>query len=99
MKVYDAKSNVAVNSDIVPIRGRWRRHTTLKKGDTWKISGVVGLIAQDGAEAEKDINKSQKRRSFLAYSERERAVPWRPFPVYVSWYELNIDRNNDSYTN
>ena len=94
VKVYDPKSNAAVNSDIVPIRGRWSRHTTLKKGDTWKISGVVGLIAQDGTEAETDITKSQKRRSFLAYSERERAVPWRPFPVYVSWYELNINRNN-----
>ena len=36
----------------------------------------------------------QARRSFLAYSERERAVPWRAFPLYNSWYELNIDRNN-----
>ena len=34
------------------------------------------------------------RRSFLAYSERERAVPWRAVPTYVSWYELNINHNN-----
>lgn len=94
VKVYEPKSNAVVNSDIVPIRGRWSRHTTLKKGDTWKISAVVGLVAQDGTEAEADLSKSQKRRSFLAYSERERAVPWRPFPAYISWYELNINRNN-----
>lgn len=65
------------------IEGLWRRNTTLKAGKTWNISSVVGLVAP-----------KQLRRSFLAYSERERAVAWRPYPVYVSWYELNIDRNN-----
>lgn len=65
------------------IEGLWRRNTTLKAGKTWNISSVVGLVALN-----------QLRRSFLAYSERERAVAWRPYPVYISWYELNIDRNN-----
>lgn len=65
------------------IEGLWRRNTTLKAGKTWNISSVVGLVAP-----------KQLRRSFLAYSERERAVTWRPYPVYISWYELNIDRNN-----
>lgn len=65
------------------IEGLWRRNTTLKAGKTWNISSVVGLVAP-----------KQLRRSFLAYSERERAVSWRPYPVYISWYELNIDRNN-----
>ncbi len=65
------------------IEGFWRRNTTLKAGKTWNISSVVGLVAP-----------KQLRRSFLAYSERERAVAWRPYPVYISWYELNIDRNN-----
>lgn len=65
------------------IEGLWRRNTTLKAGNTWNISSVVGLVAP-----------KQLRRSFLAYSERERAVAWRPYPVYISWYELNIDRNN-----
>lgn len=65
------------------IEGLWRRNTTLKAGKTWNISSVVGLVAP-----------KQLRRSFLAYSERERAVVWRPYPVYISWYELNIDRNN-----
>lgn len=71
-----------------PIECVWYRPTTLKSGETWTISGVIGLVAE-----------GQPRRSFLAYSERERAVPWRPYPVYISWYELNIDRNNDpNYT-
>ena len=65
------------------IEGLWRRNTTLMAGKTWNISSVVGLVAPN-----------QLRRSFLAYSERERAVAWRPYPVYISWYELNIDRNN-----
>ena len=65
------------------IEGLWRRNTTLKAGKTWNISSVVGLVAP-----------KQLRRSFLAYSERERAVAWRPYPVYILWYELNIDRNN-----
>lgn len=67
----------------VPMQGYWRRNTTLKQGKTWEVSSVVGLVAP-----------GQQRRSFLAYSERERAVPWRALPVYISWYELNIDRNN-----
>lgn len=65
------------------LQGLWSRQTTLQAGKTWNVGAVVGLIAKD-----------QARRSFLAYSERERAVPWRVTPVYISWYELNIDRNN-----
>lgn len=77
---------VSENTDNVKIiQGKWSRHTTLEAGKTWHVSSVVGLIAPD-----------QARRSFLAYSERERAVPWRPFPHYNSWYELNIDRNNSA---
>lgn len=66
-----------------PIVGRWSRNTTLSAGTTWNVSTVVGLVAP-----------GQQRRSVLCYSERERAVPWRPFPLYNSWYELNINRNN-----
>lgn len=67
------------------IQGLWSRHTTLEAGKSWKVSSVVGLIAPD-----------QARRSFLSYSERERAAAWRPFPHYNSWYELNINRNNSA---
>lgn len=76
-----------------PIKGVWRRNTTLAQGKTWKVSHVVGLIAQSN-NTEESKYTDQSRRSFLAYSERERAVPWRPFPCYISWYELNINRNN-----
>ena len=93
-KIYTAKEGVVINSDIVGIQGRWSRNTTLAAGENWKVAAVVGLIAQDGTEAEENIHRTQKRRSFLAYSERERAVPWRAVPVYISWYELNINRNN-----
>ena len=72
-----------VSPKTTPIKGKWSRQTTLKAGETWNIAAVVGVIAP-----------GQARRSFLAYSERERAVPWRAVPAYISWYELNIDRNN-----
>ena len=94
VKIYNAKQGVIFDDDIVNIQGFWSRNTTLENGETWKVSGVVGLIAQDGTQDDANIYKTQKRRSFLAYSERERAVPWRPFPCYISWYELNINRNN-----
>ena len=102
--VYDGNAEANVlpeNSNNVPtvylhlaaptqteIIGEWSRQTTLAKGKTWKIGAVVGLIAP-----------GQARRSFLCYSERERAVPWRAFPMYNSWFELNINRNEDqNYT-
>lgn len=93
-KIYTAKEGVVINTDVVGIQGRWSRNTTLAKDETWKVASVVGLIAQDGTEADTDIHKTQKRRSFLAYSERERAVPWRAMPMYLTWYELQINRNN-----
>lgn len=86
MGVNSVEVNTKDNKEIpaeVAMQGYWRRNTTLKKNQPWEVSTVVGLIAP-----------GQARRSFLAYSERERAVPWRAFPLYNSWYELNIDRNN-----
>lgn len=91
--IYNAKEGASI-PNVVAIQGRWSRNTTLAAGETWKISGVVGLVVQDGTQSDSNILKTQKRRSFLAYSERERAVPWRANPAYISWYELNIDRNN-----
>ena len=93
-KIYTPKEGVVVNTDIVGIQGRWSRNTTLAAGETWKVGAVVGLIAQDGTQANADIHSTQKRRSFLAYSERERAVPWRAMSMYLAWYELQINRNN-----
>ncbi|MBR5475520.1 MAG: hypothetical protein IKV17_01710 [Bacteroidaceae bacterium] len=96
VKIYNAKEGAVITKAIVGIQGRWSRNTTLAAGETWKVGSVVGLVAQDGTQNAANVHDSQKRRSFLAYSERERAVPWRAFPCYISWYELNIDRNNAS---
>lgn len=74
------------DGEVVPIQGLWSRDTTLEKGNTWNVGSVVGLVAPE-----------ENRRSVLAYLERERAVPWRPFPIYNSWYELNIDRTNKNH--
>ncbi len=80
----DSTDFAIVNAQaVVPVEGDWIRHTTLKAGKTWNVSSVVGIVA-----------KGQARRSFLAYSERERAAAWHPMTIYNSWYELNIDRNN-----
>ena len=80
----DPADIATINSrDVVKMEGNWVRHTTLKAGKTWNVSSVVGIVA-----------KGQPRRSFLAYSERERAAAWHPMTIYNSWYELNIDRNN-----
>ena len=94
VSIYEPKEGVVINTAIVGIQGRWSRNTTLAEGETWKVGAVVGLVAQDGKQSEANIRETQKRRSFLAYSERERAVPWRAYPCYISWYELNINRNN-----
>lgn len=94
VNIYTAKEGAVINTAIVGIQGLWSRNTTLAAGDTWKVAAVVGLVAQDGTQSKENIRETQKRRSFLAYSERERAVPWRTFPHYNSWYELNINRNN-----
>ena len=72
-----------VAAKTTPLTGKWSRVTTLKAGEEWNIGAVVGVIAP-----------GQARRSFLCYSERERAVPWRAVPAYISWYEININRNN-----
>ena len=94
VNTYNLKKGTTINTDIVAIQGLWSRNTTLANGETWKISSVVGLVAQDGTEKDANIQNTQKRRSVLAYSERERAVPWRAVPAYISWYELNIDRKD-----
>ncbi len=66
------------------VEGKWIRRAPLQPGRKWEVSSVIGLLAP-----------GQERRSFLAYFERERAVPHRPFIHYNSWYELNVFRNDN----
>jgi hypothetical protein len=53
------------------------RGTALRAGETYTCSSVIGFVPQ-----------GQLRRGFLAYLERERAHPYRPFLHYNSWYDI-----------
>ena len=56
-----------------------RRVLPLRAGASVTYSSVVG-VARPG----------QLRRDFLAYLERERAHPYRPFLHYNSWYDIGF---------
>ncbi|HEY1786836.1 MAG TPA: enterotoxin, partial [Verrucomicrobiae bacterium] len=53
------------------------RNAILDEGETLNQSCVIGVVPA-----------GQLRRGFLAYVERERAHPYRPFLHYNSWYDL-----------
>jgi hypothetical protein len=53
------------------------RGASLLPGESYTCSSVIGFVA-----------KGQLRRDFLAYLERERAHPYRPFLHYNSWYDI-----------
>lgn len=53
------------------------RNAVLKQGETLTQSCVIDVVPA-----------GQLRRGFLAYVERERAHPYRPFLHYNSWYDL-----------
>ena len=53
------------------------RGASLLPDESFNCSSVVGFVA-----------KGQLRRDFLAYLERERAHPYRPFLHYNSWYDI-----------
>jgi len=55
------------------------RALPLRKGQSVAYSGVIGVAP-----------RGQMRRAFLAYVERERAHPYRPFLHYNSWYDLGM---------
>jgi hypothetical protein len=53
------------------------RELPLRPGSPVVCSSVIGAV-----------DPGQRRRGFLAYLERERAHPYRPFLHYNSWYDL-----------
>lgn len=75
------ESTTAVPDDMV--RGNWVRKTKLSPDTPWKVSSVIGLFAP-----------GQQRRSFLAYLEREKPVPYRTMVHYNDWYEIGITRHD-----
>jgi hypothetical protein len=61
------------------------RNAILEEGETLRQSSVIGIASA-----------GQMRRGFLAYLERERAHPYRPFLHYNSWYDISwVDRKYD----
>jgi hypothetical protein len=59
------------------VTGARRCHASLKPGETWTATGVIG-VALPG----------QMRRAFLHYVERERARPYGLFLHYNSWWDI-----------
>ncbi|HTI99816.1 MAG TPA: enterotoxin [Dongiaceae bacterium] len=59
------------------VRCAFERNAVLRDGETLTQSFVVGHTPA-----------GQLRRGFLAYVERERAHPYRPFLHYNSWYDI-----------
>ncbi|MGH9415105.1 MAG: enterotoxin, partial [Terriglobales bacterium] len=57
--------------------GSFARALPVAAGHSASYSAVVGVVAP-----------GQMRRDFLAYIERERAHPYRPFLHYNSWFDL-----------
>ena len=53
------------------------RGAAIQAGEEFDCSLVVGFV-----------RPGQLRRDFLAYLERERAHPYRPFLHYNSWYDI-----------
>ncbi len=81
-----AMGNPEENAAPLPenmVRGSWVRKARLTPETPWKVSSVMGLFAP-----------GQQRRSFLAYLEREKPVPYRTMVHYNDWYEIGITRHD-----
>ena len=72
-----AKNTVGADSSV---DCSFLRNAVLKAGETLTQSCVIGVAP-----------RGQMRRGFLAYVERERAHPYRPFLHYNSWYDIAWD--------
>jgi hypothetical protein len=73
-----AEHPLAVNAMTgARIRSSIMRELPLRTSATLELSSVIGTT-----------RAGQLRRDFLAYVERERAHPYRPFLHYNSWYDL-----------
>jgi hypothetical protein len=59
------------------VRCALKRELPLRPGTPVTCSSVIGAV-----------DAGQRRRGFLAYVERERAHPYRPFLHYNSWYDI-----------
>lgn len=73
-----AQNTVAGNGEV---HCGLTRNAVLKDGETLEQNFVLGVAAP-----------GQMRRGFLAYLERARAHPYRPFLHYNSWFDIAWDR-------
>jgi hypothetical protein len=73
-----AEHPLAINAvNGARVRSSITRELPLRTTNTLELSSVIGTV-----------RAGQLRRDFLAYVERERAHPYRPFLHYNSWYDL-----------
>ncbi len=63
------------------VRCSYLRNAVLEEGEQLTQSCVLGVVPQ-----------GQLRRGFLAYIERERAHPYRPFLHYNTWFDIAWDK-------
>ncbi|HEY4415152.1 MAG TPA: enterotoxin [Verrucomicrobiae bacterium] len=73
-----AQNTVAANDEV---QCNLTRNAVLKEGETLEQSFVLGVTPA-----------GQLRRGFLAYVERERTHPYRPFLHYNSWFDIAWDK-------
>jgi hypothetical protein len=73
-------SKNAVGADS-SVQCSFLRNAVLKAGEALTQSSVIGVVPAD-----------QLRRGFLAYLERERVHPYRPFLHYNSWFDIAWDK-------
>ena len=75
---YGVEHPLSVNvADQGRVRCFLPRGAAIQPGEKFDCSLVVGFV-----------RPGQLRRDFLAYLERERAHPYRPFLHYNSWYDI-----------
>lgn len=82
---FGAEHPLSINrGEMNGIRCFLPRAASLAAGESYAASLVVGFVT-----------KGQARRDFLAYLERERAHPYRPFLHYNSWYDIGTMNKYD----
>ena len=75
---YGVEHPLSINrAEMGYVRCFLPRGAAIQSGETFECSLVVGFV-----------RPGQLRRDFLAYIERERAHPYRPFLHYNSWYDI-----------
>ncbi|HUD46264.1 MAG TPA: hypothetical protein VMR33_05520 [Candidatus Baltobacteraceae bacterium] len=82
---YGVEHPLSINrAEMGYVRCFLPRGAPIEPGESFVCSVVVGFV-----------RPGQLRRDFLAYLERERAHPYRPFLHYNSWYDIGYFNRYD----